>query len=319
MVVYFLGSFHNFYYYDVSLVLVGIIAFYEVWVLFICETPRWLLAHGYRSKAISTLKLLRGQSFDVTLEISSIENKLLLTHSLKLFHILKLFAKKEVYAPLLIVIFVMFFNQIGGLNARTAYSAEIFEEANVHNPKATAAYAVGGSGVILTTLSLFIVDRFGRKVLLLISGIGMLLGTVSLGTYFYITRCGTNGNLSASTSLESSYTTCNTHIAPLAIVSIMLFSSAYSIGWGPVAFVLMGELIPLRVRGLGSGIATLVNWSTAAIVAGFYLFYAEKVGAYFAWWTFSCFNLAAVIFVIIFVFETKGKSLEEISARFQKK
>ena len=313
-----MGSFDTFYYYDVSLVLVGIVAVYELLVLFVCETPRWLLTHGYHSKAISALKLLRGKKFDITAEISGIEKNITFTSSLKLSYVLKSFTKREVYAPLIIVMFVMFFNQSGGLNARTAYSAEIFEEANVLNPKATAAYAVGGSGVIFTTLSFFIIDRFGRKVLLLVSGVGMLLGTVTLGTYFYITRCDLNGNSSTSANLES-YQLCNTHIAPLAIVSIMLFSSAYSIGWGPVAFVLMGELIPMRVRGIGSGIATLVNWSTAAIVAGFYLFYAKKVGAYFAWWTFSCFNLAAIIFVIIFVSETKGKSLEEINARFRKK
>ena len=76
-------------------------------------------------------------------------------------------------------------------------------------------------------------------------------------------------------------------------------------GWGPVVFVLVGEMVPLQVRGIGSGIATLVNWTTASMVVGFYLYYAEKVGAHFAWWIFSCFNLAAVIFVLVFVHEIK--------------
>ena len=76
-------------------------------------------------------------------------------------------------------------------------------------------------------------------------------------------------------------------------------------GWGPVVFVLVGEMVPLQVRGIGSGIATLVNWTTASMVVGFCLYYTEKVGAHFAWWALTCFNLAAVIFVLLFVHETK--------------
>lgn len=321
VLVYFMGSFDSFHYYDVSLVLIGILAMYECLVLLICETPRWLLVHGHRSRAVSTLKLLRGQQCDIGAELKSMEDDLSHSSCMKLSQVLNEFTKRDVIAPLMVVVFVMFFNQSGGLNARNAYSAEIFQDANLHNPRAIAAYAVGGSGVFFTTISLLVVDRFGRKLLLLISAIGMLIGTAMLGTYFYIIQCDTNQNSStvSNSTLVDSNDACNGHLAPFAIVSIILFSAAYSIGWGPVAFVLMGELIPLQVRGIGSGIATLVNWSTATVVVGFYLYYAEKVGAHFAWWTFSCFNLAAVIFVFVFVFETKGKTLEEIHDRSRKK
>lgn len=110
---------------------------------------------------------------------------------------------------------------------------------------------------------------------------------------------------------------CDLGLATLAIASIILFSASYAIGCGPVVFVLVGEMVPLQVRGIGSAIATLVNWTTASVVVGFYLYNAEKVGAHFTWWTFSCFNLAAVIFVLVFVPETKGKALEEIQQLYQ--
>ena len=153
----------------------------------------------------------------------------------------------------------------------------------------------------------------------------MLIGTVMLGTYFYVTRCSdtqSSHNISIASNISgdnilATKSMCDSGLATLSIASIILFSTSYAIGWGPVIFVLVGEMVPLQVRGIGSGIATLVNWTTASLVVGFYIYYTEKVGTHFAWWTFSFFNLAAVIFVLVFVPETKGKSLEEIQKLYQ--
>ena len=322
LIIYFLGSFEGFQYFHASLILIGIVAVFEIGGFFICDTPRWLLAHGHRSEAISALKLLRGKAFDIGHELSTMELDLSRSPHLKMSKVFTHFKKRDVLLPLLIIVFIMFFQQIGGLNASSAYSALIFEEAGVKNYRATATYAVGGTGVLFTIISLFIVDLFGRKSLLIVSGVGMLLGTVALGTHFFITRPSLCNTTLSDTPMLQSHSNmnelCNTHYAPLAIASLILFNAAFSIGWGPVPWVLLGELVPLRVRGVGSGIATLVNWFTAAIVTGFYLDYAERVKQWFAWWTFSLLNLAAVLFVVFFVFETKGKTLEEIHDRYKK-
>ena len=331
VLIYLLGSFPGFQYFDASLILIGIIAMFEIGCLFICDTPRWLLAHGHRHKAISALKCLRGKSFDIGHELSTMEQDISHSPHVKMSKVLTHFKKRDVVIPLVIMLFIMFFQQIGGLNASTAYSGLIFKEAGVENYRATATYAVGGTEVVFTIISLFIVDLFGRKLLLIISGSGMLLGTVLLGTHFFITRPSlrtSSGNFTLtdnnimilqSTPSSDDPELCNTQFAPLAIVSLILFNAAFSIGWGPVPWVLLGELIPLRVRGVGSGIATLVNWSAAAIVTGFYLDYAEKVQPWFAWWTFSVLNLISILFVALFLFETKGKRLEEIHDRYKKK
>ena len=115
----------------------------------------------------------------------------------KMSKVLTRFKKRDVVIPLVIMLFIMFFRQIGGLNVSTAYSGLIFKEAGVENYRATATYAVGGTEVIFTIISLFIMDFFSRKLLLTISGSGMLLGTVLLGTHFFITRlslCTSSGN-----------------------------------------------------------------------------------------------------------------------------
>ena len=101
--------------------------------------------------------------------------------------------ERDVVIPLL---FITFFQQIGGLNASTSNSGLIFKEGGVENYRATATYAVGGTEVVFTIISLFIVDIFGRKSF---SGIGMLLGTVLLGTHFFITRPSLCTSLANST------------------------------------------------------------------------------------------------------------------------
>lgn len=158
----------------------------------------------------------------------------------------------------------------------------------------------------------------GMKILLVVSGFGMLIGTAMLGTYFYVTRCNdTHHNVSTMSNMSDLLDTksvCDSGLATLSVASVILFSALYAIGWGPVVFMLVGEIIPLQIRGIGSGIATLVNWTTASLVVGFYLYYAEKVGAHFAWWNFSCFNLELQLSLCSYSsLKPKGKVLKRFN------
>jgi MFS family permease len=111
---------------------------------------------------------------------------------------------------------------------------------------------------------------------------------------------------------------CNPHFGPLAIVSVVLYRFSFAIGLGPIPWILISELLPLSVRGVASGLVTIVTWGTSAIINGLLLKYVELVNFWFAIWTLGVFNLASVIFVIIFVPETKGKSLEQLERKFVK-
>ena len=142
-----------------------------------------------------------------------------------------------------------------------------------------------------------------------ISGVGMLLATVMLGTYFYITRPSACLNETSSISVEI----CHPNLSPLAITSFVLMYVAFAIGWGPVPWILVGESTPLRVRGLGSSLGSFVLWGTSILVSSLYLMYSDLVHLWFTWWTFSIFNFLGIFFVLFFVKETKGKALEDIS------
>ena len=197
---------------------------YLLMVLFICDTPQWLMAHKRIYSAMSALQLLRGKNTDSEWKV--MENDLSHKSVASLSSVFKEFRKREVIVPVLIAASVMFFNQSSGLNARNAYAAEIFQEANLKNPRAISAYAIGGTALVFTTISLFIVDQLGRKILLVMSGFGLLVGTAMLGTYFYVTQCDVHRNISTTSNMPGlldAKSVCDSGLATLSIASVILF------------------------------------------------------------------------------------------------
>ena len=323
LVNYVIGSIPHFPYYRNSLVAAGIAAGFEVFMVMLYETPRWLVSWGRTTDARHSLRWLRGPSVDIEQEFQAAMAVQHVSTSLR--ETVREFRKRSVAVPLVLMIFVMFFQQAGGLNALASFAASLFQQAGVANPRITTAYAVGGVELATSLVVVFVIDLVGRKFLLILSGVGMTIGTLLLGVHFYLTRpslCTSehsfNSTLSSELSEDFGANVCNAQYGPLAIVSIMTFGVGFSIGWGPVPWILVSELTPLRVRGAASGIATLVNWGTAAVVVGFYSSYAEAVTTWFAWWSFTAINIAAVVFAALFLRETKGKSLEEIESHYQR-
>ena len=170
-------------------------------------------------------------------------------------------------------------------------------------------------------------DYLGRKTLLVTSGILMTIGAGMLGTHFYITRpslCDqypdafndttpiSDVEPYSSNTTDSDLTVCNPHLGPLSIVSLIVYIFGFSMGWGPLPWVVLSELLPLSVRGTASGLCTLVSFAASTVVVGTYLEYVELVGPWFTMWTFAVISLAGSVFVLVFIPETKGKSLETL-------
>ena len=230
----------------------------------------------------------------------------------------KEFSKRNVAVPVLIVIVLVAFIQISGRTVFLSYAASLLKEAGVANPRITAMYSFGAVELLATSVALFTIDIVGRKSLLLVSGVGMTVGTTLLGVHFYLTRhslCTSSAHNSTLLDLaetKDSDTPCNTQYGPLAVTSMIIYSVASSVGWGSVPWVLFSELIPLQVRGLAGGIASFVNWGMSALAVGVYLDYAAAVELWFAWWSFAIVNALGIVFVAVFIRETKGKTLEDI-------
>ena len=171
-----------------------------------------------------------------------------------------------------------------------------------------------------------LIEFLGRKLLLAISSAGMLISTLLLSVHFYITRpslCNNSTLLDNSTSdsitPDEELTSCNPHLYPLVIFAIMMFHFFYSLGVGPVPWVLLSEYLPLKVRGVAGGIAVASAWGSAAIVTGSFLSFSEATGAWSAWWTLSGINFVGFLIIVLFFVETKGKKLEEVQELFATK
>lgn len=314
-----ISSIPGFPYYYTSLVAVGLTAVFECAVVWLHETPRWLTSKGQVLRAFDTLHWLRGPGVDVEREIGSIQ----MSHKLpSVWQVMREFTKRSVAVPFILSLCIMFLQQAGGLNALSSYAASLFEAASVAHPRVTATYAIGLATFIVVLLSTCVIDLFGRKVLLIVSGTGMAVGTTLLGVEYYLIRpslCSTTHN-STTLTLQGSSTDdapCNSQYAPLAIVGVVCYSVSFAIGWGPVPWVLLSEILPLRVRGMASGIATIISWGTGALVVGCYPQFARAVQKWFAWWSFSLMNIAAVLFSVFFLRETKGRTLEDIEKYYR--
>lgn len=237
-------------------------------------------------------------------------------------NLMRTFSKKSVLIPFFIVITIFFFQQSSGINATASFAATIFSNAGISNPRTVAILGVGVASLFGNFATFFLIDFLGRVTLLTLGSTGMFMGSFLLGIQFYITRPSlcSGGDFSNSTlsTMTSGVTIepCNAHFGPVAIVGMVLYRFSFSVGLGPIPWILLSELLPLSVRGFASGLVMIVTWTTSSLVIGSFLVYLEYVNAWFAVSTFGVFNLAAAIFIVLFLPETKGKSLEQLEKIF---
>ena len=197
--------------------------------------------------------------------------------------------------PLIISIGLMVFQQCSGINAVIFNAATIFEDAGFTDSK-LVTISVGLIQFVGTGLACLIMDKAGRRILLLIMAVGMCVTLVGLGFYFEAAS----------------------KILWLSILCIVLFNLSYSVAWGPVPWLVMSEIFPLRARGPASSIATLSNWLLAFIVTKTFPTMQARLTVPGTYWFFGGWCFLGFVFVYFLLPETKGKPLEEIEALFVK-
>ena len=314
------GAIENFRYFHISLVAVGIVALFEVLMFWLPETPRWLMSRGRVEEAEKVLVWLRGKKISNERELDEIKKNISANKKKK--NVLKNFSKRTVYIPFILVTITFFFQQTSAISATATFAATILSEAGIDDPRTIAIYGIGIASLVGNIIAFFLVDFLGRITLLILSTTGMFLGCFMLGIHFFITRdsiCSSGSESvsnSTATLTDTVVESCNAHYGPLAIVSLILYRFSFAIGVGPIPWILLSELLPLTVRGLASGLIMVVTWATSTVVIGVFLEYVALVHYWFTFWTFGLFNLAATVFVILFLPETKGKSLEELERKY---
>ncbi|MED6154963.1 putative polyol transporter 4 [Stylosanthes scabra] len=192
------------------------------------------------------------------------------------------------------------FQQITGIDATVYYSPEIFKAAGIEdNSKLLAAtVAVGISKTIFILVAIVLVDKLGRKPLLYISTIGMTTCLFSIGTILSVSGQGS-------------------FVIAMAIVFVCGNVGFFSVGLGPVCWVVTSEIFPLRLRAQASSIGFVGNRLCSGVVAMSFLSVARAITVAGTFYLFAAISALAVLFVYMAVPETKGKTLEQIEMIFQ--
>ncbi|XP_053551326.1 solute carrier family 2, facilitated glucose transporter member 8 isoform X2 [Bombina bombina] len=279
---------------------------------FMPETPRYLINKGQRDEALSALRFLRGPQADHEWEYRQIESSG--DPQDTSFQIVEL-KNPSIYKPFVIGILLMFFQQFTGINAVMFYADTIFEEANFKNTS-LASVIVGLIQVFFTALAALIMDKAGRKVLLITSGVIMVLSLTLFGVYFKIMEMNLH-NSSVLPSPSSLTTDPGDNLAALALGSMAFFIAGFALGWGPIPWLVMSEIFPVRARGVASGVCVVTNWGCAFLVTKEFHNLMDSLTSYGTFWLFAAFCLLNIIFTVICVPETKGKSLEQIEDHFR--
>lgn len=261
------------------------------------ESPYYYFAKGKKDEAINALCFLRGKSAEgVKEEAEMIEG--VVAESLKNAGTVKdLFNVKGNRKALIICCGLISFQQLSGINVVLFYSQSIFQKTGSSLDSAIASIIVGTVQVLASGCTPLIVDRLGRRIILLISAGGMAIALAAMGLYFLF-------DIQQASFVGS--------IGWLPILSLIVFVSVYCVGFGPLPWAVLGEMFPSNVKSKASSIVASVCWIFGFLVTKYFSAMDEAVGSDWAFWIFGILCIAAFAFTLTLVMETKGMSLQQI-------
>lgn len=264
-------------------------------MFFMPETPQWLLSKGRNEEAEASLARLRTSQ--VSQELGIMSQSALAAQQSGTQYSLESIKSREFYKPMLLALALMFFQQFSGINAVLFYQADIFKDAAPESNAALNTIIVCLAQVLATIAGSVLVDRLGRKMLLLASGAGHTVSLIMFGWYSF--------KSAADKDFQTSF-------AWLALASLIVFIISFSIGFGPVPWMMIPELSSTRVRSMVASIATAFNWTCVYVVTSQVNNMINGLGNAVTYWIFAAICAASCVFVVLGLIETKGKSSEQI-------
>lgn len=269
-------------------------AILAVGMLSVPQTPRWLVSAGRTEKARDVLRRLRSgdRDADVDGEIDDIvaaereEQRAswrdLLTPKLR---------------PVLLVGMVLALaQQFVGVNTVIYYAPTILSDTGLSDSGALArTVLVGVTNVVFTVVAVLLLDRVGRRKLLIGGTVGMVAGLLTLAMYFS----------SAALQQDAGY---------LALAGLLVFIASFAIGLGPVFWLMISEIFPMGVRSVAMAACTITNWGANFVVAQTFLSLGNLITRQGVFYLYTVLALLSLLFFIRRVPETRGRSLEEVQA-----
>lgn len=264
--------------------------------LWMPESPYFYVMKNRIDKAEESLVWLRGEEYNYNDELIEIqiENELITRNRVSIWTAIR---KPATQRGLIITMGCVLFVQFSGINAVIFYTGYIFNAAGTGIGPSLATIIVGIMQVVATFVALMTIDRLGRRFLLVGSALVMCICNIGFGVYFYISEH------------KSEYLDV---LNWLPITSCCLYIIAFSLGLGPVPWVLCGELFNQEVKAIGSSLTGSTSWLIAFIVTKFFSNVRDLIGISSTFFIFAVFAAICTVFILIVVPETKGKSFNEI-------
>ena len=255
-----------------------------VGLLFVPESPRWLMRKGLVSEGLLILKKINnGEEPMVSTAAQGVEEN-------------DSGSYKELFSPrlrkaLLLGILLPLFSQLSGINAIIYYGPTILNDAGIALSNSFLGQIIFGvANLLFTFIAIWKVDDWGRRPLYIVGTLGATVSLVVTGVFFY---------LGMTTSV-------------FLIISMTLFLACFAFSIGPLKFVVASEIFPTNIRGKAMGVSIMVMWVADTIMGQLTPVLLREAGSAVTFWVFGFFCLIAFITVYKLLPETKGKSLEEI-------
>ncbi len=268
-------------------------ALFFLLLLAVPETPRWLVMKGRTDKALGILRRL-GSEAEARQVLTEIEGSL--SHvSTKLFA----FGGLVVFVGIMLSVF----QQLVGINAVLYFAPLMFNKMGLDtNASLLQTVIVGVANVVFTLVALVTVDRWGRKPLLVLGAAVMAISMLVLGTLFATNQYGT-----------------------VALVVVIAYIGGFALSWGPVVWVLLAEIFPNAVKNKAMAIAVCAQWLANILVSTTFKVLIDNswlnalFNHGFVYWVYGVMSVLAAFFVLRYVPETKGRTLEEINQLWVKR
>ena len=255
------------------------------------ETPRWLFQAGRRDEAVGVVGRTTQSRDEADFVIREIEEGLAKQHGQREAPFFVRGNRKVI----LLAFTIAAFNQLSGINAILYYAPDIFRSAGAGENAALQSVILGLVNLIVTMAALTVIDKIGRKKLMLIGSIGYLVSLGMLAAVFF----AYDGAFSGFTSY-------------LVLGGLVVFIAAHAFGQGSVIWVFISEIFPNRIRGRGQSFGSLTHWVFAAVVSAIFPAIAGALGGGMAFTLFFLCMVGQLVWVLKVMPETRGVPLEEM-------
>jgi len=267
-------------------------------MFFLPETPRWLISKGRFEKGVAVLKKVEDPDL-IEASLNKLNQEIALDRENK--GGLRKILAPWLRFPLIIGVGIMILTELTGIDTIVYYTPKIFKIAGyISNEQSILpAIIVGVSNVLFTVLSIFLLDRIGRRPVYFIGLSGLVFTLFLLGLCFHF-----QNELGDFFSL-------------LTITTMVVFIGSFAVSFGPLSWLIISEIFPLKFRGLGMSIGAFTLWTSTTVVNYSFLKIVDVLTLAGTFWAFAIMGIVSGVWGFFYIPETKGKSLEYIEEHWR--